>query len=284
MTTPTSHWVRFTEPLTTADTGEPEPFIRQWLDRHTQRLGGDRGNVKVLDVGCGRGDRVAWLLEQGWDAYGADVEYVEQGDRWLEEQGHGAGRLRVIDNYRLPFADEAPFDLVLSYQVMEHIPHFDHFVAGITDIGRTGTRGLHVCPGAWMPVETHMQLPLVHWLPKGKARAAAIRAELAVGLGRPHFAELPTEERARRFAAFSSSEVFYRPPRVQVASFEWAGHKARFGSVVGEKLRTNGIPTPAARLLGPVYGRLRGCYIETEQLGQEPTGVRRAPSARKPLR
>lgn len=281
-----SQWIRFSEPLTSADQGEPEPYIAAWLDHATRATGRPRAEVRVLDVGCGRGDRVAWLLEQGWDAYGADVEYVEQGDQWLAEQGHGEGRLRVIDDYRLPFDDIAPFDIVLSWQVLEHIPHFERFVAGIAAVSRTGTRGLHVCPGAWMPVETHMQLPFVHWLPKGPLRRAAIRAELALGLGRDHFADRPTKERAEIFANFSETEVFYRPPASQLAAFEKFDISATFADTVGAKLRAvkPGLPPRLATPLGAVYGRLRGCYISTTQMAPDPVGHGSPLSERNPRR
>ena len=285
MSSATSHWVRFTEPLTSADAGRPEPYVLQWLEQQTARLGCKRSEVKVIDVGCGRGDRVAWLLDQGWDAYGCDVEYVDEGSAWLEERGHGPNRLRVIEDYRLPFETEAPFDVVLSYQVMEHIPHFDKFVAGITDVGRPGTTGLHVCPGAWMPIETHMQLPFVHWLPKGRARGLAIKLGLRAGLGRPHFADRPVAERARRFEQFSRTEVFYRSPRLQSAAFQWGGHDTAFARVVGEKLQTNvSMPATLATALGSAYGRLRGCYLETVQRDDDPTDGRTPPSPRTPRR
>jgi SAM-dependent methyltransferase len=215
-------------------------------------------------------------LEQGWDAYGADVEYAEQGNAWLTAQGYGERRLRTIVDDLLPFDDVSPFDILLSYQVLEHVPNLSVFIAGLTRIGREGTVALHVCPGAWHPLETHMQLPLVHWLPKGPLRRHAIKWMLRAGLGRNYFNDLPLDERAQRFARFSEEEVFYRPLRVQLAAFERAGHQAF--AVAATKLRamSSRLPEAVAAPLGSAYGRLRGCYIETRQVASAAPSVRTA--------
>jgi SAM-dependent methyltransferase len=259
-----SQWPRFKTPLSSLDSGEPEAYVAAFLDRAAG--GRARSEVKVLDVGCGRGDRVAWLLGQGWDAYGADVQYVEPGARFLAERGYGEDRLRSIDGYRLPFEDVAPFDVVLSYQVLEHIPDIDAFLDGIRSIGRPGTVGLHACPGAWRPIEPHMHAPVVHWLPKGRFRRAAIRVALRLGMTIDHFEDRPLDERAEIFAHFSETETFYRSPRALGEAFVRAGHRARFTEAAAQKLQQRlSLPRPVALALGAVYERGWACYILTEQ-------------------
>ena len=259
-----SQWPRFEHPLSRLDSGEPEPYVAAFLDRATGAR--PRTEVKVLDVGCGRGDRVAWLLGQGWDAYGADVQYVEPGARFLAERGFGEDRLRTIENYRLPFDDLAPFDIVLSYQVIEHIPDIDAFLDGILRIGRPGTLGLHACPGAWRPIEPHMHAPIVHWLPKGRPRRAAIRLALRAGLTIDHFADRPLDERAEIFAHFSETETYYRTPRALGEAFARTGQRARFTEAAAAKLqRRLSLPRPVALALGAVYERGWACYVLTNQ-------------------
>lgn len=250
-----SRWVRFNEPLSSMRARGPEPFVQSFLEEVRADLGRDRGEVSVLDVGCGRGDVVAWLLSEGWDAYGADVEYVEQGSRFIEEQGYGAHRLRLIEDYHLPF--EGPFDIVLSNQVLEHIPDIDAFVAGIAKVSRPGTAGLHVCPGAWRPIEPHMKTPLAHYVPK-PYRRPAIRAALRLGLANDHFADQPDDERAEIYTEFSRTETFYRSHRALKEAFARHDHEAE--AAEAEKLDGR---LPLSSLVAPVYGTFWACYLTT---------------------
>ena len=59
---------------------EPSQVVRRMVDAAHRRSGVAAGSFRVLDVGCGRGDMVAWLCERGFDAYGVDV------DHWHEER------------------------------------------------------------------------------------------------------------------------------------------------------------------------------------------------------
>jgi SAM-dependent methyltransferase len=272
-----SRWPRFTQPLEDLRSGRPEPYIEEFLVSAATLLEKERKDLKVLDVGCGRGDRVAWLLAEGWNAYGADVEYVQQGERWLDNEGFGAGRLRVINNYRLPF--EQPFDIVLSYQVLEHVPDLDLFLAGIVDISRKGTLGLHICPGAWRPIEPHMKTPIAHWFPKGPSRRAAIRTAVTLGLANGHFAGLPTRERARLYADFSEQETFWRRPAAMQRAFRRHNIQAEFNRTAAEKLshKLSRLPGPVLWPISLVYGSMWACYVKTTQLAPmgDPVGGHR---------
>jgi SAM-dependent methyltransferase len=269
-----SEWPRFEESLTTAESGRPEPYIAAFLERATSTLGIPRAEVKVLDVGCGRGDRVAWLLQEGWDAYGADVgqAYLEQGLGYLAKSGFGNDRLRLIEDYRLPFAREAPFDVILSYQVLEHVPDIAAFAQGIAVVGRIGTQGLHVCPGRLRPIEPHMKAPFVHWFPKGPSRRLAIRAALVLGLTNDHFADRTLDERTELFNRFSEDETFYRTFRDLSSAFAQSGQRATVDSATADKLRMRfrRVPAGFATRLGRIYGTMWACYMETEQMSVAP--------------
>lgn len=265
-----STWPRFTKPLASAESGQPEPYVSQFLDEVTAEIGRKRSLIRVLDVGCGRGDRVAWLLSEGWDAYGADVQYVEQGCRWLDDEGYGPRRLRLIDDYRLPFDDIAPFDIILSYQVLEHIPDIDAFTAGIAAVSRQGTIGLHACPAAWRPVEPHMHAPLVHWVPKGPLRKHAIKTALRLGWTNDHFADLSLDERTEHYNHFSETETFYRSRRTLREAFARRDQRAEFDEVTTAKLRVrlpslDRIPPHLVVPLAKVYGTFGSCYVKTTQ-------------------
>lgn len=195
------------EPLTAP--AAPPTFLLEFLDGIARSAARPKADVAVLDVGCGRGDTVAWLCDHGWNAYGVDIDerYLDQGRPYLES-GHGGDRLRLLTG-RYPFPDQT-FDVVLSDQVLEHVADLDTFFAEVARVSRVGAAGLHIFPARWRPVESHLLAPLVHWLPKGRPRRVALRALLAVGLTAPYFGDRPLAERVEIFAHYSDTETFYR--------------------------------------------------------------------------
>ena len=180
----------------------PPQYIRRFLDRAAS----DRGieslsGARVLDVGCGRGDTVAWLLENGWDAYGVDVSssYVAHGQTYLKGIGEDPGRLRLItEDLTYPF-DDSYFDFVISDQVFEHVSNLDSLAREVARVSKSGARGLHIYPAKWRPIEVHMFTPFIHWLPKGPVRRAGLAGTLSLGLGARYFKDFPLREQGRYF-------------------------------------------------------------------------------------
>jgi SAM-dependent methyltransferase len=208
----------------------PEPYVRQFLDPH-------RGSAVILDVGCGRGDTVAWLLENGWNAYGVDIasEYILQGRGYFVDRGHGRDRLRIIQSGAAPFPADA-FDVVLSNQVLEHVADIEGLAASIARMTRLGGVGLHIFPSRRRPLEPHMNAPLVHWLPKGRVRARAIRLAIRLGAVAEHFDEYNLDDRAAIFADFSHYETFYRSQRAIARAFAAAGLRCDFVTPARDKV------------------------------------------------
>ena len=65
----------------------------------------------------------------------------------------------------LPFRDKA-FDIVFSNSVIEHVGDARSQQAFADEVRRVG-RGYWVqTPNRWSPVEMHVMLPLIHFLPK----------------------------------------------------------------------------------------------------------------------
>ncbi len=105
--------------------------------------------ASVLDFGCGDGGAVDAWQATGRDAYGCDFQL----DRPNEH-------LRLIEApYRLPFPD-ATFDIVVSYQVLEHVQDHDAAFSEICRVLKPGAIGLHLFPGRWTPIEPHLLVPL----------------------------------------------------------------------------------------------------------------------------
>jgi SAM-dependent methyltransferase len=201
---------------------EPPLYIQRFLGRSLQAMGRrSPQGVRVLDVGCGRGDTVAWLVAHEWDAYGIDVSsaYLERGRGYLRQAGADPDRLRLLgEELRYPF-DDAYFDLVLSDQVIEHVPDLDAFCREVSRVSAHDGIGLHIYPAKWRPIEVHMMTPFAHWLPKGPARRAAVTGSLCLGLAAPYFKGHPLRDRAEIFARFSEAETFYRPITQTIAAF-----------------------------------------------------------------
>ncbi|WP_277453034.1 class I SAM-dependent methyltransferase [Janibacter sp. DB-40] len=79
------------------------------------------------------------------------------------------------DARALPFADGS-FDYVVSNAVIEHVGGPDGARQMITESRRVGRLGyLHTTPNRWFPIEPHLMVPLVHWLPE-KARQRGFAA------------------------------------------------------------------------------------------------------------
>ncbi len=245
--------------------------MRQWLASLAERRPGHP--LRILDVGCGRGDVVFWLLEQGWDAWGIDVDprYIDIGRDYLKHTGHDPGRLRTIDGPRYPL-DSDWFQVVISDQVIEHVADLDGLASEVSRVSGPGALGLHIFPARWRPVEVHMHTPLVHWLPKGSARRRALTALLMTRASAAYFTDRPVAERAEIFARFSNDETFYRPPRVIAEAMLRHGIRAELANTARSKVRHHApwLPAAAVPLAGWVYRNAFSVCMETVQLWPAP--------------
>jgi SAM-dependent methyltransferase len=111
------------------------------------------GARSVLDVGCGVGAMVRTLLQQGYEAYGADLPGLHR--HWTR-LGLPHDHMYVVDPGRLqlPFADGG-IDFVCTFGVIEHVGTSDGLadrVPGYDDIRRQWLRELFrvVRPGGAM--------------------------------------------------------------------------------------------------------------------------------------
>ncbi|HVX09732.1 MAG TPA: class I SAM-dependent methyltransferase [Pirellulales bacterium] len=89
-----SHIMRFAEPL------EPQ--------------------TRVLDVGCGNGSACGQFLRRGCKVVGIDLS---RSGIEIARKAHPDGRFEVMaaDEQLLANLDEAPFDLIISTEVVEHL-------------------------------------------------------------------------------------------------------------------------------------------------------------------
>jgi SAM-dependent methyltransferase len=136
-------------------------YCAQWAMREAGEAG------RVLDYGCGCGQVVAMLRARGMDAHGCDV-FFDGGD-FSSLLPEAKPYIRRMDSDRIPFED-ATFDVVISNQVIEHVPDLSVVAAEIARVLRPSGRSLHIFPDKGVWVEAHTHVPFLHWLPKNTLR------------------------------------------------------------------------------------------------------------------
>lgn len=101
----------------------------------------------VLDFGCGTGYGAARLAARGASIRGVDVseEAIAHARATYARPGLSFERIARIEERPLPFAD-ASFDVVLSFQVIEHVPDADAYLREVRRVLRPGGRFILATP------------------------------------------------------------------------------------------------------------------------------------------
>jgi SAM-dependent methyltransferase len=182
-------------------------YLARALERIAQ---GQR--LSVLDMGCGEGRTIRFLESYGHALHGVDLPDNAENLRHNLGPLFGddfSARIRVVEDERkIPF-DTAQFDIVYANQVFEHVRFLDQLLAECTRVLKPDGVLITLFPLATYPLEGHVLLPLVHWLPPGRVRRSYLRACFSLGLGR----KLPgysTADAAREWDERLRLYTFYR--------------------------------------------------------------------------
>jgi len=105
-------------------------FYAKYAD--TLRPTVERG--RVLDIGCGVGQVVHRLAQQGFDAHGVDVSAPN-----IERAQKVCPGCQLYDGQTLPFPD-AHFDSAGALNVLEHVENPEQFIAEVCRVVRPGGR------------------------------------------------------------------------------------------------------------------------------------------------
>ncbi|HKE53431.1 MAG TPA: methyltransferase domain-containing protein [Actinomycetota bacterium] len=107
---------------------------------------------RALDLGCGTGTNVLWLVQRGWTAVGVDfsalaIESARRKADWTSGAEFVEGdvtRLREL-------AVEGSFDLVLDIGCFHSVPtrRRDDYVREVTAVARPGARMMIYAFGGW---------------------------------------------------------------------------------------------------------------------------------------
>ncbi|UUN26029.1 class I SAM-dependent methyltransferase [Streptomyces sp. FIT100] len=185
------------------------------------------GTVRILDVGCGKGDLIAFLqagltdLNPGADieVHGFDVtdtlaEYPEfpgsTVDR-LEGLVPGvpwAERIMSVSQHEAwPYPDGA-FDIVVSNQVLEHVVSLPPFFAQLSRVLGPGGSSMHVFPLRNALCDGHVLMPLIHRVRGHEQRAAMARMWRQMRVGNNRSGDV--RETAERISTYLHLGTTYR--------------------------------------------------------------------------
>ena len=206
------------------------PIIRR-IEACRARFGVPRARFRILDWGCGRGTFVLWLREQGYDAGGVDVDArpFANGAEVFARKGLRSEECLFCldDDGTAPFPDAA-FDMVTSWQTLEHIEDLESVASQLHRVTRNGGEGVHVFPPHRRIMEPHLFMPFVHWLPKNRLRRQLIATFVRAGV-EPNWWPDGNMDRRRKvdvYYRYSVDETFYRPPGTILRCFHEAGFDA----------------------------------------------------------
>lgn len=113
------------------------------------RTGLLRQGLRILEIGCGRGPMMTALRARGHNVIGVDFN-----ETLLATWDHG-GQVCVARGEQLPFA-EGEFDLVMSFDVFEHIPDSDAHLREVNRVLRRPGHYVLQTPNKWTNAPTEM--------------------------------------------------------------------------------------------------------------------------------
>jgi SAM-dependent methyltransferase len=114
-----------------------------------------RQGVRILEIGSGTGILLSRLIHEGHDVQGVEIsaDLVAESRRW-----HGPLPIRLVTGTALPFADQA-FDVVMSFDVFEHIADSDAHLREVRRVLRPGGAYLLQTPNKW----TNVVFETIRW-------------------------------------------------------------------------------------------------------------------------
>lgn len=141
-------------------------------------------SLRILDFGCGNGEVVKLLRQEGIDCYGADVFYEGGSYEALYKSDLFQNRIirPVSKSGDIPFPN-GYFDVIISNMVFEHIEDKASVLNSLNKVLKDDGFMYHHFPAKEVIYEGHIEIPFAHWLPKGKIRYFYAVLMRSIGLG-----------------------------------------------------------------------------------------------------
>ena len=205
-----------------------------------ERLGLSKSEFRILDWGCGRGKMVLWLRQQGYNAFGVEIDprsFANGADLFAALGYDQKECLHALNEAgRAPFPDSL-FHFVISWQMLEHVRDLGAVVQELRRVtsGRGG--GFHIYPPHHRIVEGHLFMPFIHWLPKNKLRRALMSLFVLCGVEPDWWPQkhMPLRRKVDIYYRYSVAETFYRTPFEVESCFSAAGFVIEFVDVLSWK-------------------------------------------------
>ncbi len=210
------------------------PRVLRQIEYFRRKMNLEKGEMNILDWGCGRGRAVAALRALGYNTFGADIdpEPVNNCRDLLSSRGLDADSIiSVIRNGKDTIFPDSFFHCGYTDGVLEHVRDIEQVAASLKTLIAPGGMCVHFFPAHKHLVENHLRVPLVHWLPKNSLRRAYIWLALLCG-GGPKWKELRgmnRQEQAQAYYEYSVNKTYYRTPRALTEIF--ARHKFQVDSI-----------------------------------------------------
>ena len=120
-----------------------------------------KGTCRILDVG---GKAAYWLgLEPLWRDRKCHITLVNLESETVPDERFSSVAGDACD---LGQFDASQFDLVHSNSVIEHVGLWRDQWKMAQEIRRVAPRYFVQTPNYWFPVEPHLRMPVMHWLPE----------------------------------------------------------------------------------------------------------------------
>ena len=107
--------------------------------------GGVAPGLRILEIGSGKGSLLLRLRELGARIVGCEVSDFMLGE---SRRLHGVLPIAQTDGVRFPYPDQC-FDVVLSFDVLEHIPDTDRHLVEVKRVLKPGGCYLLQTPNKW---------------------------------------------------------------------------------------------------------------------------------------
>jgi len=156
-----------------------QPGMKRWFFALTDRFRGRRMRRFVEAMGITRETRV---LDVGgtldyWRLLPDPPRVTLLNTLMASETLRAVPGWVAGDGRALPFRDKS-FDVVFSNSVIEHVGDRESQARFASEVERVGRRYWVQTPNRWFPLEQHLIMPGVHWLPPRWQRALAPRLHL----------------------------------------------------------------------------------------------------------
>ena len=195
--------------------GKINPKLLQIIQTYAEAHQLEKEAIKILDWGSGRGQTVGALREEGYEAYGVEIDplpYYNGLPYFQSKYEKPEEFLQLIDETCLTSFPDNYFDIIFSEQVLEHVADLEKVSKEMSRITKEGGKHLHRFPAKWHLIEDHLYMPAIHWLPKNLLRFGLIYFCVLIGAepNWPQLSQSKKREKAKTYYQYSIKKTYYR--------------------------------------------------------------------------